>query len=170
MILFSQPGELFANFAFKATLGRRVVARLRHFRRKIDLTCRIGMRFVMGIAVLFAQPHLFHQPGRRVAQMLRHVVVGMLARIAHCRFKGVIDGVAFRRAGEIDDRLSDSAFPFGWPDAGKAVPGGDRHLHTARIGVADILRGDRQQTSRDIERIAAGGDNARVPVKRRIRR
>uniref|UniRef100_UPI00404429EE AAA family ATPase n=1 Tax=Klebsiella pneumoniae TaxID=573 RepID=UPI00404429EE len=37
LILFSEPGELFANFALKPPVCRVIIARLRHFLREVLL-------------------------------------------------------------------------------------------------------------------------------------
>ena len=146
-----------------------IVTRPGHFGREIVLTGGIGIGFVMSVTVLCTQPHFLHQLGWRIAQMFGHIIIRPLFSIAHRRFEGDINGITFWRAGQVNDRLSNRTFTFGRTNAGKAVPGGYRHLHTARIGIADIFRSNGQQPARHIQRIASGGNNARIPVQRSIR-
>ncbi|AEW72919.1 hypothetical protein EcWSU1_01480 [Enterobacter ludwigii] len=170
LILSGEPGELFANLAFKTSVCGVIIAGLCHLLREIFLPGGVGIGFVVGVAVFLPIPHLFHQFGRRIAQMNRHVIIRAFTGVGHGRFKGGIDSVTFRCAGQINNRLSDSTLAFSRPDAGKAVPGRNSHLHGARVGIPDIFRGNRQAATGHIQRIATGGDNAGIPVKRRIGR
>ncbi|MNR19256.1 hypothetical protein D3C85_1360370 [compost metagenome] len=112
MILSGKPGELFANLAFKTSVSRAIIARLCHFLREIFLPGGIGVRLIVGVAILLAIAHFFHQFGRGITQVNRHVIVRTIARIGHRGFKRCVDGITLRRAGQIDNRLSNSALTF----------------------------------------------------------
>ncbi|VDY35152.1 Uncharacterised protein [Morganella morganii] len=56
LILLSKPGEFLADFSFHAPVCRKIVTGITHFRRKIDFSGSIRIRFVMGVTVLFAEP------------------------------------------------------------------------------------------------------------------
>ncbi|MNT07478.1 hypothetical protein D3C72_1421840 [compost metagenome] len=139
-----------------------------HFLREIFLPSGIGIRLIVGIAIFLAVAHLFHQFGRRITQMYRHIIVRPIASIGHRCFKRGVDSITFRRTGQIDNRLGNGALALCRPYAGKTVPGRNRHLHGARIGITDIFGCNRQTAARDVERIATGGNNACIPVERSI--
>ncbi|STH95924.1 Uncharacterised protein [Citrobacter braakii] len=93
----------------------------------------------MGITILLTVAHLFHQLSRRIAQVNRHVVIRTFAGIRQRGFEGGVNRITLRRTGQINNRLSNRAFAFRGSHAGKTVPCGNRHLHGAGIGIADIF-------------------------------
>lgn len=102
--------------------------------------------------------------------MLRHPVAGILAHIGQTLVEGAIERIALGRQGTIYRGLGDGALALGRPHPLKGIPGGQGHLHGAGVGVADIFRGDRYQSPRHIERIAAPIKHAAVPVQGTIGR
>ncbi len=164
-----QVVELLADLLLKAAIGGLIVLLASQLRREVLLAGGIGARLVVGIAILSAVTQLAHQPGRRVAQVRRHLEVRQVFGIMKRRLPGGIDRIALGGAGEIDDRLGDGPLPFRRADAMEAIPGRERHLHGTGIGVAHVFRGYRQQPARNIERIATGAHHAGIPIERRIR-
>ncbi|MNE74351.1 hypothetical protein D3C80_1704270 [compost metagenome] len=102
--------------------------------------------------------------------MLGYIIISHLFGITYCRFEGRVNRVAFWRAGQIDDSLSNRPFALRRADAGKAVPGRNGYLHATRVGIPHIFRSNRQQPARHIQWIAPGGNNTCIPVQRSIRR
>ena len=60
LILFSQPGELFANLAFKAPVCREIIACLCYFRREVNLTGSISVCFIMSVTIFLPVAHFLH--------------------------------------------------------------------------------------------------------------
>ncbi len=162
--------ELLANLLFKAAIGGLVVLLAGKLGREILLARGIGARLVMGVAILGAIAQIAHQFGRRIAQVYRHLEVRQVFGIMKRRLPGGIDRIAFRSAGEIDDRLGDGPLPFRRTDPMETIPGRQGDLHGTGIGIAHIFRGNRQQAAGYIEGIATGAHHAGIPVERRIRR
>ncbi len=85
--------------------------------------------------------------------MNRHVIIRTFASIGQRGFKRSVDSVAFWRAGQVNNRLSNGAFTFRRANASKAIPGRNCHLHRPWVGIADIFGSNCQATTRgeDIE-------------------
>ncbi|MPN38689.1 hypothetical protein SDC9_186214 [bioreactor metagenome] len=169
MILSVEPGELFANLAFKTSVCGVIIARLCHFLREVLFSGGIGIWLIMGVTIFLTVAHLLHQLRRRIAQVNRHVVIRTFTCISQRGFEGGVNCITFRRAGQINNRLSNRTFAFRWSHAGKAVPCGNCHLHGARIGIAHIFRGNCQAATSNIQRVTACTNDARIPIKRGIR-
>ena len=82
--------------------------------------------------------------------MNRHVIIRAFASIGQRGFKRSVDSVAFWRAGQVNNRLSNGAFTFRRANASKAIPGRNCHLHRSWISVTHIFRRYRQTATRDI--------------------
>ncbi len=115
--------ELLTNLLFKAAIGGLVVLLAGKLGREILLARSIGARLVMGVAILGAIAQIAHQFGRRIAQVYRHLEVRQVFGIMKRRLPGGVDRIAFRGAGEIDDRLGDSPLPFRRTNPMEAIPG-----------------------------------------------
>ena len=83
--------------------------------------------------------------------------------------KAGVDGVRFRRGGEIDGRLGQRQFAFGAAEHVIGVAGGDRLRQRLRIGEADILDRHADQAPRDEHRVLAGNQHAGEIIERRVR-
>lgn len=79
---------------------------------------------VVSVKVALAVAHLFHQRGRRVAQMQGYGQVAAVADLLQCRIDRLIGGVGFRGRGEVDGALGQWNPALGHPDFGDGVEGG----------------------------------------------
>ena len=73
--------------------------------RKIIFTGSISVWLIMCVTILTTVTQIFHHISRRVAQMHRHVITGVLANICHHLIKRGINRVTFRGTSHIDDSL-----------------------------------------------------------------
>ena len=78
---------------------RLVVARRLHAVGKVLLARGVGIGLVVRVAVALAVAERLHEPGRRIAQVQRHVERAVLLRVGHRRAERHVDRIALRRAG-----------------------------------------------------------------------
>ena len=110
---------------------------------------------IVVVAVILAVTDLFHQFGRRIAQMQRHRLGAEFDHIAFGGLECGVGGVGFRGAGQIDHQLRQREFAFGAAQTVVGVPGVDGHLQRARIGQADVFHRHTGHASGQIHRVAA---------------
>ncbi|MNS24541.1 hypothetical protein D3C72_563900 [compost metagenome] len=160
--------EFFADLQFQAT-GHRLIERDRvEFFREIIFAGGVGIRFVVGITVFVAVAQLFHQFGRRVAQVQRHFQRTVFGGGAQCGLEAHVHRVAFRRAGQIGDGLGHRQFAFGAAETLLHFPGCQAQAQGARVGVADVFAGHAHHAPGQVQRIATAVDHSRKPVQRAV--
>ena len=119
---FIQRAQLFqfiSEFDFKATPVWliEVDACCGHRFWQVGLAGGVGLRFVVGVAVVRAVAFVFVHGGRGVAQVQRHGVGGVRADVGKGGFHRFVAGVAFRRKGEVGDGLGKRQVAFGGAEA-----------------------------------------------------
>ena len=83
--------------------------------------------------------------------------------------EGGVDGVRFRRGGEIDAGLREGQFALRRAEIVVGVLGGIGDDQRLRIGKPDVLHRHAHQPAAEIERVLAGVEHAREIVERRVR-
>ena len=123
----------------------------------------------MRVPVALAVFELFHQRGRRIAKMQRHGLCHIVMRILSGTGVRLVHGVAFGRRRQVNRCLRQRGVALGHPDEMDRVFCGHGDGQRLRIGVADVFRGEPDETAGDIERIFAGLHHARQPVDGGVR-
>ena len=171
---FIQRAQLFqfiSEFDFKATpvLLIEMDARCGHRFRQVGLAGGVGLRFVVGVAVVCAVAFVFVHSGRGIAQVQRHGMGGVRADVGKGGFHRFVAGVAFRRQRQIDDGLGEGEVAFGCAEALVGLVGVQGEVERVRVGVADIFARDTQHAPRDGQRVGAAVYHAREPVHGAVR-
>jgi len=123
----------------------------------------------MGVAVFVAITQLFHQLGRRVAQMQRHFKRAVFGGAAQCGLEAHIHRVAFWRTRQIGDGLGHRQLALRAAETFLHIPGRQAQAQRARVGVADVFAGHAHHPPGDIQRVAAAVDHSREPVQSTVR-
>src|SRR5690349_21400537 len=83
-----------SDVAFETAFGRIVESLPLHALRKVVLPGEAGLAVVV-VRVTGAIALLFHQPGRRIEDMLGRRQAAALSRGLHCRAVGLVGGIRF---------------------------------------------------------------------------
>ena len=163
--------QFISEFDFKATPVWlvEVDARLQHGVRQVGLAGGVGLRFVVGVAVVCALAFVFVHSGRGIAQVQRHGVGGVRADVGKGGFHRFVAGVAFRGEGEVGDGLGEGEVAFGGAEAFVGLVGVQGEVERVRVGIADVFAGDAQHPPRDNQRVGAAVHHAREPVHGAVR-
>ncbi|MNR10481.1 hypothetical protein D3C85_1267360 [compost metagenome] len=101
--------------------------------------------------------------------MQRHFQRTVLRNVAHRGLERHVDGVALRRAGQVDHGLGNRQLALRAAEALLHVPGRQAQAECAWVGVTDVLAGHAHHPAGQVEGVAAAVDHACVPVEGRIR-
>ena len=160
--------EFVANLQFQATGHGLVILARFELLGKVVLASCVGIGLVVGIAVFLTVTQLLHQPGRRIAQVQRHLQRTVLGSIAHGGLEAHVHRIALGRARQVDHRLGHGQLAFGAAQALLDIPGIEAQRQGTRIGIADILAGHAHHATCQVQRIAATIEHACVPVQGRV--
>ncbi len=123
----------------------------------------------MGITVFITVAQLFHQLGRRIAQVQRHFQGAVLGGRAQGGLEAHIHRIAFWRAGQVGDGLGHRQFAFRAAEALLHIPGRQAQAQSPRVGVADVFAGHAYHAAGQVQGVAATVDHAREPIQRTVR-
>src|SRR5689334_5744964 len=164
----SKRFEFLAELSFEPALGRLVERCVGERIRQALLIQRHAAFDVMVVSIILAVAEAFHQSGRRIAQVQRHVERSRFADGFLRPIERHVCSVALRCNGEIERKLGETELAFGTAEAVVGVPRVERHAPGTRIGQANVLDGHARHASREIERTDAAVEHARQPVQRRV--
>ena len=122
----------------------------------------------MRVDIALAVTQFLAERGWRIAQVQRHGVLRVFARGPHRSVDRAHNGVALRRSGEIDDRLGERKAAFGHAEELHGLQRGDCDLQRHRVREPNILRGHRNDATRDRHCVAARFRETSKPVDRRL--
>ena len=123
---------------------------------------------IMRVLIAFSVADVLHQAGDCVAQVQRH-------RLSHCSLQILlnvaircINCIRFWRERQIHSGLRQREVAFRWAKKFERLHRGKRYLNGVRFGQPYVFIGHAHQSARDVQRILAGFEHARQPVKRSI--
>ncbi len=96
----------------------------------------------MRVTIALTITQFFHQPGRRIPEMHRHLEGAVFLRVFLRRFRRRVDRVALCGTGQVDDGLRKRQFAFGTAETLQGLPGVQRQLERPGVRITDILGRD----------------------------
>jgi hypothetical protein len=121
------------------------------------------------VLVALAVAQAFHQLGRRVAQVHRHVERALLFDRGARLVVSHVGRVALRRHGQPDRQLRQPQLAFGAAQTLVGIPCVQRHAPGARLGQAHVFDRHARHAAGQIQRIDTAVEHAAQPVHGRVR-
>src|SRR6266496_4792864 len=138
-VLRAKSLELFADLRLEPAIGGLVPCHIGHAVGKIALSGGVGTLLVMRVAIALAVIQLFHELRRRIAQPQRHRPRAVFGNESACLAIRRVDGIRFRRAGEIKHGLGQRELTLGRAETLVGFHCRECQRQRARIGESDVF-------------------------------